>query len=164
VVSDLRPDLILFDLDPDYATRIETIRLIIRTRPDIRIIALSARGEDIIIESALRAGVRGFLSKAGPSCELAAVLQVVAQGEAYLSPRIAARVMDWVKKREVTGPPIPALAALTEREAEVLRLLAAGSTSKEIAAALNLAVETIRSYRKTLMKKLEVHNVAELLQ
>ena len=164
VVSDLRPDLILFDLDPDYATRIETIRLIIRTRPDIRIIALSARGEDIIIESALRAGVRGFLSKAGPSCELAAVLQVVAQGEAYLSPRIAARVMDWVKKREVTGPPIPALAALTEREAEVLRLLAAGRTSKEVAAALNLAVETIRSYRKTLMKKLEVHNVAELLQ
>jgi DNA-binding NarL/FixJ family response regulator len=72
--------------------------------------------------------------------------------------------MDWVKKREITGPPIPALAALTEREAEVLRLLAAGRTSKEIAATLNLAVETIRSYRKTLMKKLEVHNVAELFQ
>ena len=89
VVSDLRPDLILFDLDPDYATRIETIRLLIRTRPDIRIIALSARGEDIIIESALRAGVRGFLSKAGPSYELTAVLQVVAQGEAYLRAHVS---------------------------------------------------------------------------
>jgi DNA-binding NarL/FixJ family response regulator len=164
VVSDLRPDLILFDLDPDYAATIETIRLLIRDRPDSRIIALSAHGEDVIIESALRAGVRGFLSKTGPSYEITAVLHVVAQGEAYLSPRIAARVMDWVKNREVTGPPIPVLAALTEREAEVLRLLAAGRTSKEIAATLNLAIETIRSYRKTLMKKLGVHNVAELLQ
>jgi len=164
VVTDLRPDLVLFDLDPDYTATTETIRQLIRNRPGIRIIALSAHGEDVIIESALRAGVRGYLSKAGPSNELAAVLQIVAQGEAYLSPRIAARVMDWVRNRKIISTAIPALAALTERETEVLRLLAAGRTSKEIAAALNLAVDTIRSYRKTLMKKLDVHNVAELLQ
>jgi DNA-binding NarL/FixJ family response regulator len=164
IARDLRPDLILFDLDPEYAAGIETIREIIRDRPGVRVVAFSMHSEDLIIDSVLRAGVRGFLSKTGPSWELTAVLRVVAGGEAYLSPRIAARVMDWVKNRKLTNTRVPALAGLKEREIEVLGLLAEGRTSKEIAGDLNLAVETIRTYRKSLMKKLQVHNVAGLIQ
>lgn len=164
IASDLRPDLFLFDLDPDYAAGIATIREIVRDRPGVRIVVFSMHSEDLIIESVLRAGVRGFLSKTGPSWELAAVLHVVARGEAYLSPRIAARVMEWVTNRELNCAPIPALAGLKDREIEVLSLLAQGLASKEVAEALNLAVETIRTYRKSLMKKLRVHNVAGLIQ
>jgi DNA-binding NarL/FixJ family response regulator len=164
ISNELRPDLILFDLDPDYAAAIETIREVVRDRPGVRIVVFSMHSEDLIIESVLRAGVRGFLSKTGPSWELAAVLRVVARGEAYLSPCIAARVMEWIRSRELTCMPIPALAGLKEREIEVLRLLAEGLATKEVAVALNLAVETIRTYRKSLMKKLQVHNVAELIQ
>lgn len=162
--SNLRPDLILFDLDPDYSAGIATIREIVKDRPDVRIVAFSMHSEDPIVESVLRAGARGFLSKAGPSWELASVLKVVARGEAYLSPCIAARVVDWVRNRQLMSTPVPVLVGLKEREIEVLRLLAEGQASKEIAGTLNLAVETVRTYRKTLMKKLKVHNVAELIQ
>jgi len=162
--ADLRPDLILFDLDPDYGARIETIRQLISSFPGIRVIAFSQHTDDAIVERALRAGVRGFLSKAGPSLELAAVLQLVAEGEAYLSPWIAARVIDWVKKREVVSTPAPSLKGLTKREIELLRLLGEGKTSKEAAAVLDLAVESVRTYRKSLMKKLNVHNVAGLIR
>jgi DNA-binding NarL/FixJ family response regulator len=164
VFNELHPDVILFDLDPDYAAGIETIREIIKDRPDTKVIALSMHSEDSVVEGALRAGVRGFLCKAGPSGELVEVLIAVVKGQAYLSPLIAARVMDWVRTGEVRSTPNPALHGLTEREIQILRLLAEGRATKEVASALNLAVETVRSYRKSLMKKLEVHNVAGLIQ
>jgi len=159
-----RPDMILFDLDPDHAFGIETIRGIVSNHPGSRIIALSMRCEDAIFESAVRSGVRGFVCKAEPSDNLTNILKTVAQGGAYLSPLIVGQLMDRLKNGELRSTPNPALAGLTEREVQVLRLLAGGLASKEVAAALNLAVETVRSYRKSLMKKLNVHNVAGLVQ
>lgn len=162
--TDLRPDLIVFDLDPDWTGAIVTIRQLIRNCPGSQVVALSLHTEDAIVEGTLRAGVRAFLSKEGPSEEIVAVLRLVANGEAYLSPRIAARVMDWVKNREIAGASIPALVGLTERELETLRLLAEGRSSKEVAVALDLSVETVRTYRKFLMRKLKVHNLAGLVR
>jgi DNA-binding NarL/FixJ family response regulator len=158
----LRPDVILFDLDPDYEAGLEIIREIIKDHPGIKIVVLSMHGEGAILKSALRSGVRGFMSKAGPSTDVVEVLKIVAGGGAYLSPNVATQVMDWVKnaKSEVN----PALESLTAREKQVLRMLAEGKGSKEIASTLNLGVETIRTYRKTLMQKLGVHNVTELIK
>ena len=161
-LTSLRPDLILFDLDPDYEAGLETIREIIKDHPGIKIVALSMHGESAIVKSALRAGVQGFMSKAGPSNDVAEVLKIVARGGAYLSPNVATQVMDWVKNAKSDRN--PALGSLTEREQQVLRLLAAGKGSKEIATDLNLGVETVRTYRKTLMQKLGVHNVTELIK
>jgi DNA-binding NarL/FixJ family response regulator len=161
-LTSLRPDVILFDLDPDYEAGLETIREIIKDHPGIKIVALSMHGESAIVKSALRAGVQGFMSKAGPSTDVAEVLKIVARGGAYLSPNVATQVMDWVKnaKSELN----PALESLTAREQQVLRLLAQGKGTKEIATDLNLGVETVRTYRKTLMQKLGVHNVTELIK
>jgi len=164
VLASLHPDVILFDLDPDYAAGIETIRGILKNAPHIKIVVLSMHDEDATVESALRAGVRGFISKAGRSVDLVEVLKTIVQGEAYLCPRIIARVIGWVRNRELKGAPNHALEGLSEREVQVLRLLADGQTSKEIACSLNLAVETVRTYRKTLMKKLQVNNVAGLIR
>jgi len=161
-LTSLRPHVILFDLDPDYEAGIETIREIIKGHPDIKILVLSMHSEGAIVKSAVRAGVRGFMSKAGSSADVVEVLKIVARGGAYLSPNAATQVMDWVKngKSELN----PVLEGLTEREKQVLRLLTDGKTSKEIASALNLGVETVRTYRKTLMQKLGVHNVTELIK
>jgi DNA-binding NarL/FixJ family response regulator len=164
VLGNLDPDVVLFDLDPDYAGGIETIREIVRDRPSIKIVAVSMHSEDAIVESALRAGVLGFICKAGPSDRLTDILKTVAQGGAYLSPLIVGQLIDRLKTGELRSTPNPALEGLTEREVQVLRLLAEGLASKEVAAALNLAVETVRSYRKSLMKKLKIHNVAGLVQ
>ena len=163
VLGNLHPDVILFDLDPDYAGGIETIREIVRDRASIKIVAVSMHSEDAIVESALRAGVRGFISKAGRSADLVEVLTTVARGESYLSPHIAGQVMDWVRNRTLMSTKNPALEGLFEREIQVLRLVAEGRTSKEVAVALNLAVEIVRTYRKSLMRKLKIHNIAALV-
>jgi DNA-binding NarL/FixJ family response regulator len=164
VLKSLHPDIIVFDLDPNYAAGIATIREIVKNSPGIKIIALSMHSEDAVVESALHAGVCGYISKSGPSADLPKVLTTVAQGGAYLSPHIVVRLMDWVKNRELKSTPNPALDMLTEREVQVLRLIAEGKTSKEVASDLNLAVETIRTYRKSLMNKLKVHKLAGLVQ
>ena len=163
-LGNLHPGVIAMDLDPDYAAVIETIKAIVEHRPDSKIIVFSMHLEDAIVESALRAGVHGFISKAEPAGELVEVLKTVARGEAYLSPLVAARVMEWVRTGEARHRRNSTLEGLTEREIQVLRLLAEGRVSKEIASALNLGVETVRSYRKSLMKKLKSHNVAELIR
>ena len=164
LLDSLRPDVILFDLDPAHDAGIATISEIVRNHPGIRIIALSMRCEHAIVEGAVRAGVIGFICKAGPSDSLTDILKTVAQGGAYLSPLIVGQLIDRLKNGELRSTPNPALEGLTEREVQVLRLLAEGLASKEVAAALNLAVETVRSYRKSLMKKLKIHNVAGLVQ
>jgi len=163
-LSNLYPDVILLDLDPDYAAGIDTIKAIVKHHPASKIVVLSMHLEDAIVESALRARVRGFISKAGPSGELAEVLKAVSRGESYLSPLVAGRVMEWVQNRESQGRRSSFLEGLTEREIQVLRLLAEGRVNKEIASDLNLGVETVRSYRKSLMKKLKIHNLAELMR
>lgn len=162
ILINQRPDVILLDLDPDYEAGLETIREVIKDHPGIKIVALSMHVEGTIVKSALRTGVRGFMSKAGPSTDVVEVLKIVVRGGAYLSPNVATQVMDWVKsaKSELN----PALESLTAREKQVLRLLAQGKGSKEIASDLNLGVETVRTYRKTLMQKLSVHNVTELIK
>lgn len=162
ILTSLRPDVILFDLDPDYEAGLETIREIMKGHPGVKIVALSMHGEGAILNSAVRAGVRGYLSKGGPSTDVVEVLKIVARGGAYLSPNVTTLLMDWVKsgKSQLN----PALQGLTEREKQVLRLLTEGKGSKEIASDLNLGVETIRTYRKTLMQKLGVHNVTELIK
>jgi len=160
----LRPDVIVMDLDPDYAAAIETIREIVKHRPEIKIIVLSKHLEDTIVGNVLRAGARGFVSKEGSSVELVEALNTVARGQAYLSPVVAAQVMEWVRSGEPQGEHHSALEGLTEREIQVLRLLAGGRVTKEVAAALDLEVETVRSYRKSLMKKLQIHNIAELMR
>ena len=161
ILASQHPDVILFDLDPDYEAGVDTIKEIVSDHPGIKIIALSGHGESAIVKRALHTGVRGYLSKAGPSADVVEVIKVVARGGVYLSPNVATQVMDWV--RNTKSEPNPALRGLTERERQVLRLLAEGNASKEIATALNLGVETIRTYRKTVMQKLSVHNVAELI-
>lgn len=163
-VSNLHPDVILLDLDPDYAAGIEMIKAIVKHHPTSKIIVLSMHLEDAIVESALHAHVRGFISKAGHSEELVEVLKAVARGESYLSPLVAGRVMEWVRSGEPRNARASALKGLTEREVQVLTMLAEGRVNKEIACDLDLGVETIRSYRKSLMKKLKVHNLAELMR
>ena len=100
VLTTLRPDVILFDLDPDYEARLETIKEIIKDHPGIKVVALSMHGEGAVLKSAVRAGVRAFMSKAGPSTDVVEVLKIVARGGAYLSPNIAGPSHGLGKKRK----------------------------------------------------------------
>ena len=115
--------------------------------------------------SAIRSGARAFVLKKASDNDLLDALRTVAKGGSYLSPQVSDRLLSRIQKGELDSKPLPSvLESLSPRELQVMRLVAEGKTSKEIAAVLELGLQTVRSYRKTMMKKLGVSNVAGLTQ
>jgi DNA-binding NarL/FixJ family response regulator len=117
------------------------------------------------VVSAIRAGARAFILKKASDANLLEALRMVAAGGMYLSPQVSDRLLNRIQTGDMNPRPLPAvLDQLSPRELQVLRMVAEGKTSKEIAVMLDLREQTIRSYRKTMMRKLGVNNVAGLTQ
>jgi DNA-binding NarL/FixJ family response regulator len=110
------------------------------------------------VVSAIRAGAQAYVLKQAAGRDLLEAMRAVARGESYLSPQVSANL---VRRMKRAGPrSSPALEILAPRELQVFRLVAAGNASKDIAVTLDLSLETVRSYRKTMMRKLGVSNIA----
>jgi DNA-binding NarL/FixJ family response regulator len=117
------------------------------------------------VVSAIRSGARAFVLKKASDADLLEALRTVAKGGSYLSPQVSDRLLNRIQRGDLDSKALPtALEKLSPRELQVLRLVAEGKTSKEIAVVLDLGLQTVRSYRKTMMKKLNVNNVAGLTQ
>ena len=157
----LRPDVIIMDLVLPSLSGIDATRRIISELPQIRIIALSACHTSEQVRRALRAGARGYVLKTAGSSELLCAINAVTAGEHYVSPSIAASLMDGV-----LGNPIPAspFDSLSARERAVLQHIIAGATSSDIAQQLSLSRKTVDTYRSRLMLKLGVANRSELIR
>ncbi len=161
----LRPHLILMDLSLPGLNGIEATLEILRANPDARVVILSMYEDEESVIRSIRSGARGFVLKKASHTDLLDALRVVGKGGSYLSPQVSDKLLHRIQtgnldERKDNSP----LDALTPREAQVMRLIAEGKTSKEVAVLLNLGHETVRSYRKAMMKKLGVSNVAELTQ
>ena len=155
----------MMDIDLQGMSGIEATVEMMRHNPDTRIMMLSMYDDEHSVISAVKAGARGFVLKRASDGDLLQALRTVAQGGSYLSPRVSDRLLDRIQKGTVDESTQSApLASLSPREIQVLRLVAEGKTSKEIAVMLDLSVQTIRSYRKAMMKKLNVNNIAGLTQ
>ena len=165
LVRKLRPDVVIMDIDLQGMSGIEATLEMLRHTPDTRVMMLSMYDDEHSVISAVKAGARGFVLKRASDGDLLQALRTVAQGGSYLSPRVSDRLLDRIQKGTVdeSTQSVP-LASLSPREIQVLRLVAEGKTSKEIAVMLDLSVQTIRSYRKAMMKKLNVNNIAGLTQ
>ncbi len=160
-----RPDLVLMDLGLPGLSGVETTTEILRYHPKCKIVILSRYDDENSVVSAIRSGARGFILKKASDSDLLQALSVLARGGAYLSPQISDRLLTRIQKGDLELHDAPsALDALSPRELQVLRMVAEGKTSKEIAVMLDLRELTVRSYRKTMMKKLGVNNVAGLTQ
>jgi len=159
-----RPALVLMDIGLPGLNGVETTAEILRHHPECKIVILSMYEDEKTVVGAVRAGARGFILKKVSDSDLLEALHVVAQGGAYLSPQVSDRLLSRIQKGDLESKQNSALDVLSPREVQVLRLVAEGKTSKEIATALDLREQTIRSYRKTMMKKLGVNNVAGLTQ
>ncbi len=157
-----QPDLVLMDLGLPGMNGIEATAALLKELPQIKVVILSMHDDENSVVSAIRAGARAFVLKKASWTELQDALRTVAQGGSYLSSQVSDRLLTRIQRGDlethVQGP----LEALSPRELQVLRLVADGKTSKEIAALLGLGLQTVRSYRKTLMKKLGVKNIAGL--
>jgi DNA-binding NarL/FixJ family response regulator len=159
------PDIILMDIGLPGLNGIETTVEILRHCPDVKIVILSMYDDEHSVVSAIRSGARAFVLKKASHNDLLDALRTVAKGGSYLSPQVSDRLLTRIQKGDLDSKPVPSpLEGLSPREMQVLRLVAEGKTSKEIAVMLDLGLQTVRSYRKTMMKKLGVNNVAGLTQ
>jgi len=160
-----KPEIVLMDIGLPGLNGIEATQEILRHVPDTRVIILSMYDDEHSVVSAIRSGARAFVLKRASDNDLVDALRTVAKGGSYLSPQVSDRLLHRIQRGDLESKPVSsALDGLSPRELQVLRLVAEGKTSKEIAVMLDLGLQTVRSYRKTMMKKLGVNNVAGLTQ
>jgi DNA-binding NarL/FixJ family response regulator len=149
LARELRPDVVLMDLLMPVMDGITATGLLRRELPDTEVVALTSVLEDEKVVGAVRAGAIGYLLKDTQADELRRAIRAAAAGQVQLSPQAAARLM-----REVKAPESPE--ALTERETEVLRLLAHGASNKEIAQTLTIGEKTVKTHVSNILAKLGV--------
>jgi DNA-binding NarL/FixJ family response regulator len=154
------PDVILMDLHMPGMTGIEAIRLILAEHPQIGIIVLTMLDDDDSVFAAMRAGARGYVLKGADQGEVLRALTSVAHGEAIFSPSIAARMMHYFAQRPPQAP-ATAFPDLTEREREILAMIARGQTNQEIAEALVIAPKTVSNHVSNIFLKLQVVDRAQ---
>ena len=153
LAHELHPDVVLMDMLMPVMDGIEATRTIRQQLPDTEVIALTSVLEDAAVVGAIKAGAIGYLLKDTQSDELRRAIKAAAAGQVQLSPQAAARLM-----REVRTPEVPAPQALTERENDVLRLLARGKANKEIAFELIIGEKTVKTHVSNILLKLGVQS------
>jgi DNA-binding NarL/FixJ family response regulator len=162
----MHPEIVLMDISLPDLNGIEVTLEILRYVPETKIIVLSMHDDEQTVVGAIRSGARAFvLKRASAEDDLFDALRTVAKGGSYLSPQVSDRLLTRIQRGDIESKSLPsALEGLSPRELQVLRLVAEGKTSKEIANILDLGLQTVRTYRKTMMKKIGVSNVAGLTQ
>jgi DNA-binding NarL/FixJ family response regulator len=159
-VRRLRPDVVLMDVRMPEMDGLTATRLL--ADDPVKVLVLTTFDLDDYVYEALRAGASGFLLKHAPASELLAAVRVVARGEALLAPSVTKRLIeDFVKAQPVRVVKPAALGALTERETEVLRLIAQGLSNTEIAAHLVLAEQTVKTHVSRVLMKLGLRDRAQ---
>jgi DNA-binding NarL/FixJ family response regulator len=157
----LQPDIILMDIQMPGVNGIEATRRILRTSPKVGIIVVTMFEDDSSVFSAMRAGARGYILKEANEEEVLRAIRAVAQGEAIFGPAIARRLVHFFSdSRQESDPVFP---ELTEREREILDLIARGETNPEIAQHLVLSPHTVRNHISNIFSKLQVADRAEAI-
>ena len=163
--KELRPEVVLMDISLPGLNGIEATTELLRHCPATKVVILSMYDDEHSVVSAIRSGARAFVLKKASDNDLLDALRTVAKGGSYLSPQVSDQLLKRIQRGDLESKSVPsALETLSPRELQVMRLVAEGRTSKEIAGLLDLGLQTVRSYRKTLMRKLGVNNVAGLTQ
>ena len=161
-IASQRPDVVLMDINMPEVSGIEATRRIAETWPDLPVIMLTAAIDDEHVIEAVRAGARGYLLKDAELDEIEAGIRAAATGQGVIASRVAGGVLDRLRSTAAPEPQAPAPAsvmdALTPREREVLRLLAAGAENGDIAERLYMSRGTVKAHVSSILEKLGVDN------
>jgi DNA-binding NarL/FixJ family response regulator len=159
--TQLKPDILLLDIGMPNLNGLDAARQILAANPDARILILTIHDSEQVVREVLAAGARGFLLKSDAGRDLIAAVEALQNRRTFFTSKVAQMMLDGYlrpfEEREGSNQQI-----LTPREREVIQLVAEGKTTKEIASALNLSVKTAETHRTNLMRKLDLHSVADL--
>jgi DNA-binding NarL/FixJ family response regulator len=161
-VKKLQPDLVLMDLSMPLMNGTEAIRQIKHRSPGTKIVVMTVHKSDEHVRTALDAGADGYLLKDDSHHDLLAAIRSVALGGIYLSPKVCGRVVSGYLDQGAQGGVRLASDALTEREREVVKLVAEGYKNREIALHLSLSIKTVEKHRANIMRKLDLHSASGL--
>lgn len=155
-----RPDVVLLNTGMRESSALEAAAILHQELPQVRVVVLSMHATEDYVSQALRAGAAGYLLNDAPTAELELALRAVSRGETYLSPGIARPVVERYLRAGLAQP----LEALTPRQREILKLIAEGQSTKEIAYSLGVSVKTVETHRAQLMDRLDIRDIAGLVR
>jgi len=161
LVRELLPDVVIMDVSMPDLNGMEAARQITREFGNVKIVALSMHSDSLFVTEMLKSGASGYLLKDCAFEELARAIRTVVAGKTYLSPSVSSVVVDDYLHR-LSKADFSGLDVLTNREREVLQLLAEGKSTKQIALKLHISGKTVETHRRQIMNKLDIHTVAEL--
>ncbi|HHH41091.1 MAG TPA: response regulator transcription factor [Chloroflexi bacterium] len=159
----LRPDVVLMDIAMRDLSGLEATRAIKAQAPQVNVLALTMHDREEYFFAMLKAGALGYVLKESGPEELLAAIRAVHRGEAFLSPRVTKMILDDYLAQQADRVP-SRYNSLTSREKEVLRLAAEGKTTREMAEILHLSPKTVEKHRSSMMRKLGLHNLSELIR
>jgi two-component system, NarL family, response regulator NreC len=162
--AETRPDIVLMDIGMPGLSSFEATRQIKRNRPETRVVFLTMYDDEDYLVEGMEVGASGYVLKDSPANQLVTAIRDVCRGGSYLSPRMLSQLVDDFRTRIKSSTRTPRFATLTTREREVLKMLAEGNSVKEIAGDLSLSVKTVEAHKFNLMRKLDIHNKAQLVQ
>jgi DNA-binding NarL/FixJ family response regulator len=161
LASNSKPDIVLLDIGMPNLNGLDAARQILAMSPAIRILILTMHDAEQVVREVLAAGARGFVLKSDAARDLVAAVDALQHRRTFFTTRVTQMVLNGYLHPEKESQP-SVKAVLTPREREVIQLLAEGKTSKEVAVALKLSVKTAETHRTNLMRKLDLHSVADL--
>jgi len=161
---ELRPDVVLMDVGMPGLSSFEATRQIRKQRAETRVIFLSMYDDEDYLSESVEIGASGYILKESPADQLVSAIREVHRGGNYLSPRLLTRLVDDFRVQNRSSVRQPRFGTLTKREREIMKLLAEGKSVKEAATEFNLSVKTVEAHKFNLMRKLDIHNKAQLVQ
>jgi len=155
------PEVILMDLQLPTVPGVEAIRAIVEESPHVKVVVLSASGEEVDVLEAVKVGATGYLLKGSTAAEIVNAVRRVRDGEPVFTPSLAGMVLSEFRRVAAPGPGVP---GLTPRENEVLKLVAKGYTYREIAGKLFISVKTVQNHVQNILTKLQLRKRYELMR
>jgi len=159
-----RPDVVLMDIGMQGMSSFEALRQIRKERPETKVVFLSMYDDEDYLTECVEIGASGYVLKDSPAEQLVTAIREVHRGGSYLSPRLLTRLVDGFRVQGHGAVRQPRFGTLTKREREILKMLAEGRSVKEIATGFDLSVKTVEAHKFNLMRKLDIHNKAQLVQ